>query len=401
MTRPTISAPAALLALLGALALPMATQAQPLPQQQTVDAGPYEAGPRPEVSVGAVVQRYGIEGDLTASATAIPFSAAIPFARGRAGLTVRASYVRAEVDSFATVSGIADAGVGLYVRQQFGPAEALLGLGVGLPVGAKGLEIDAFLTALTLGRNELAFAVPQVGQGFQASPSIAVAVPLGPRAAFGAGASYVRRGAYQPFADPDFDYDPADELTLTAGVEFDLLVTDLSLDLAYTIYGEDAFNEATFTPGNRLIATARVGGSGGYFLARYRQRADGTLPLLSAAAGADSERVVIPFRPYEIRLEGGGRLQMGSVALGLGAAARYYGDLRQFEEVEGVGDSFNALGEHQLVFDAALRPSVAIGKRAALQGQFVYSIGLGTIALPDDVPRLVGFAAGVGVRVGL
>ena len=389
------------LALLALLAAPAAVRAQPLPQTKPVEADPHASAARPEVSVGGIVQRYGIEGDLDASAVSVPFSAAIPLAGGRVGVSVRAAYVRASVDSFTTISGIANAGLGVHLRQKLGPAEGLVGLDVGLPVGTKELDFDAFATALVLNRNELAFAVPQVGQGLQVAPSAAIAVPLGPTVALGAGVSYVRRGAYQPFAAPDFDYDPGDEITLTAGIEANLLVTDVSLDVAYTRYGDDSFAEATFTPGNRFVATARVGGSVGYFLARYRQRSDGMLPVANPATGEDDERTIIPFRPYEIRLESGGRARLGPVAVGYGGAARYYGDLREFEEIDGVGDSFNATGEHQLVFDVALRPSILIGERTALQGQFVYSIGLGTLALPDDVPRLVGFAAGLGLRVQL
>lgn len=381
------------------LAAPLAVLAQPLPQQTPVDQNPYAADARPQVSVGAVVQRYGIEGDYTASSLAVPFTATIPLAGGRVGVTARASYVNAEVEEITSVSGLADAGFGVHLRHRLGPAEALVGLGVGLPVGAKQLTPEEFFTALTLGRNELAFAVPQVGQGFQAAPSVAVAFPLGPLVAAGAGATFVRRSGYQPFAETDSTYDPGDELLLTAGVEADLRVVALSLDLAYTRYGEDAFGTATFAPGNRFVATARVGGSKGYFLARYRHRADGTIP--NPAAGADSVRTVIPFRPYEIRLESGGRTGLGPVALGFGVAARYYGDLRRFEEIEGVGDTFGAVGEHQLVFDLAARPAISVGERAEVTGQFTYSIGLGTLALPDDVPRLVGFAAGVGIRVGL
>ena len=384
---------------LAALTLAPGTRAQPLPQQQPAEQDPYANGARPQVSVGAIVQRYGIEGDYTASSVAIPLFAAIPLASGRVGVTVRASYVNAEVEEITSVSGLADAGLGVHLRQQLGPAEALVGLGVGLPVGAKGLAAEEFFTALTLGRNELAFAVPQVGQGFQAAPSIAIAFPLSPLVAAGAGATYVRRGGYRPFAETDSTYDPGDELTLTAGIEADLRILALSLDLAYTRYGEDTFGGGTFAPGNRFVATAQVGGSKGYVLARYRHRADGTIP--NPAAGDDSVRTVIPFRPYEIRLESGGRVGLGPVALGFGAAARYYGDLRRFEEIEGVGDTFGAIGEHQLVFDLAARPAISVGERAEVTGQFVYSIGLGTLALPDDVPRLVGFAAGVGLRVGL
>ena len=399
MTRPTPPALRSLLALCAALIGVPAASAQPLPQQRPDGQDLYDGGARPQVSVGAVVQRYGIEGDYTASSVALPFSAALPLAGGRAGVTVRAAYVRAEIEEIASVSGVADAGFGVHWRQPLGPAEALVGLGVGLPVGAKGLTAEEFFTALTLGRNELAFAVPQVGQGFQAAPSVAIAFPISPLVAAGAGATFVRRGGYQPFADTDDAYDPADELTLTAGVEADLRILALSLDLAYTRYGEDAFGGATFAPGNRFVATAQVGGSKGYVLARYRQRADGTIP--NPAAGEDSVRTVIPFRPYEIRLESGGRVGLGAVALGFGAAARYYGDLRRFEEIDGVGDTFGAVGEHQLVFDLAVRPAISVGERAEMTGQFVYSIGLGTLALPDDVPRLVGFAAGVGLRVGL
>ena len=394
MTRPILSASRTiLLALLGIAATAIAPQAQPLPQQQPATDDGYDASTRPQVTVGAVVQRYGIEGDQTVSATSLPFLAALPLANGRVGVTLRASYVRAELGELDPVSGIADAGLGVHYRQQIGPGEALIGIGVGLPVGAKALDPDAFVTALTLGRNELAFAIPQVGQGFQAAPSLAIAMPLGPMVAVGAGATYVRRGAYQPFAFSESDYDPADELVLTAGIEANLLVLDLSLDLLYTRYSEDLFDGTTFSPGNKFAATARIGGSRAYFLARYRQRADGTVP-----GGASP---VIPFRPYEIRLESGGRVGLGPVALGFGTAARYYGDLRQFEEIDGVGDTFGAVGEHQLVFDVAVRPAVSIGGRAQLHGQFVYSVGLGTLALPDDVPRLAGFAAGVGIRVGL
>jgi hypothetical protein len=384
----------ALLLLCALLVAPAALHAQPLPQSKPVEADPYISTARPEVSIGGIVQRYGIEGGLDASAVSVPFSAAIPLAGGRVGVSVRAAYVSASLDSFTTVSGLADASLGAHVRQKLGPAEGLVGLNVGLPVGTKQLGFDAFDTAVVLSRNELAFAVPQVGQGLQVAPSAAIAVPLGPTVAFGAGVSYVNRGAYQPFAAPDFEYDPGNEVTLTAGVEANLFVTDVSLDVAYTRYSDDSFGDATFTPGNRFVATARVGGSVGYFLARYRQRADGTLPVV----GGES-RTIIPFRPYEIRLESGGRARLGPVALGYGGAARYYGDLRQFEEQPGVGEVFNAVGEHQLVFDVALRPAVMIGERTAVQGQFVYSIGLGTIALPDDVPRLVGFAAGLGLRV--
>lgn len=132
-------------------------------------------------------------------------------------------------------------------------------VGINVPSGKKELTMSEFQTSAILSMNHFTFQVPNFGQGFNASPGLTWALPLGDKAVFGLGASYQIKGKFKPLQGMDDAYDPGDEILITGGV--DLLLserTTLAADVVSIFFGEDKIDvQKVYRSGAKILINAR------------------------------------------------------------------------------------------------------------------------------------------------
>ena len=130
----------------------------------------------------------------------------------------------------------------------------LFTFGLNVPSGKSALTPEEFSVANILAIHALNFYTPILGLGLDVSGGLITAHRL---AGFvvGAGVGYLRRGAYAPFADTPFEYNPGDEFSFSLGLDRPIgRNKGIMLDASYTIYGSDYADGArVFKAGNRWI----------------------------------------------------------------------------------------------------------------------------------------------------
>ncbi len=354
---------------------------------------------RGTASVGVTVQSYELADEPALRQLSVPITVGLRHDSGL-GLGLRTLYMNAESDVLAPISGLADVQLTASFRRRFGPAAVEASLGASLPAGGATLAPDAFATASALALDDFGFDVTSLGSGSAFSPALTIAVAAGPSVAVGAGVAYVARGTYEPFEDEAATYAPADELTLSAGLDARLGThSSLTLDATTVGYGEDAYAGRTYRPGRRLAGTMRIVAGGSWvrwhLLARYRRVSDGEAP---ADSGSTVTRPVPEVRPQHARLVTG--LDVGPAAGGvdLTIGARYYGVVPTTGDVL---DLLDTLGEQQVIVDVGVSPRAQVAPGVMLRATFVYSRGVLAGLIDEDVapPDLSGFRAGGGVTV--
>lgn len=353
--------------------------------------------PKAYIQTGTVFQSHSIgfeSGDRTISQIAIPLFVAVPVHRD-VSVSLRTVYASGTLKDVGTISGIADAQLGVNYRQMFGPAELVASLGIGLPLGSAELEGDELLVAALLNRPEFAFSVPGLRQGLRFAPGFTLAVPIEQTAVFGLGISYQLRQGYKPFTGFDEQYIPGNELLLTAGL--DILYgssSRLSMDAAFVFYGTDEFAQNTLEPGSRFVGTLHVvegiGQQQLYLRARYASRGEGMVGLDPFRADVSDE--------VSLHL-GGNFVFPDDIGLGIALGARYLGDFEELGEATSSIPGLLALADHQLLFDLTVAPSVRVSPEVRLNGLFGYYLGLGKLADIADVTPLSGFRAQVGLAI--
>lgn len=155
----------------------------------------------------------------------------------------------------ATLGGLSDTRLrGSYLLNE---RNFLITFGLNLPSGKRSLKVDEFSVASVLAIHALDFQVPVLGQGFEVNSGIVKAFDLN-RMVIGVGAGFLFRGPYQPLDGADFDYDPGEEISLSAGVDYDIgRKNKLMMDLSYTLYTTDRIqSKPVFQSGNRLSIQA-------------------------------------------------------------------------------------------------------------------------------------------------
>jgi hypothetical protein len=338
--------------------------------------------------VGVVVQQYTVGSAAAVEQRSVPLSAAVRHRSGF-GLSAYGVYASVQSDDLAPLSGLGDLHLGASFLRNVGGAAVEASLGATLPTGQGALSDDLFATAATIAFDDFAFATPSLGQGAALSPALTVALPLGRGAALGVGASYASRAAYAPFEGDTSAYAPADEVALTAGLTALLGgANSVTLDVSMVRYGDDTFRGRTYSPGDKVAATALwMMGSGavrGRILARYRQVFDGFV-------GQD-DRPVAYLRPSQATLGLGLVVGSAAAAVDLSGTARYYGTIKEIEGLSDVG-----FGEQQVLLDLGVSPRVAIGAGARLRGAFTYTTGLAERVEEANAPAFTGFRAALGL----
>ena len=307
--------PAALLTCLLACLLATAASAQPrLPARVTASVVYQQILDDPVLGDSAGLRQV-----------AAPLVVLAPVAPG-VDLSLRASYATSSRDGAEAASGFTDAQVALTVRRAVGGGEVAVGLAATVPAGG-GLTREEAATAFLAAQDFYAFAAPSLRRGPSLSPSVSVAVPVGPSLVVGGGAAYRLRAGFEPRADLGDTFDPGNEVLLTAGL--DALLANgstVAVDGSYVRYGTDTFGGLEYTTGDAFGVSAEwsglVGGMPVSVLGAARQKAESDAdPAARARLGLDAAV------PTQGQLVGTLRTRLGpSLVADVTAGVRYYAE---------------------------------------------------------------------------
>ncbi|MEP0548477.1 MAG: hypothetical protein ABJF88_16185 [Rhodothermales bacterium] len=353
-----------LFALLATLTAPLAV-GQPTSLYASADRQPIR------VSMEGLYQRFSDDGE-DISEFSVPLGIFLPIGNAVA-LSLQTNYASVSGSDVTTVSGLGDVQFVASYFQPAGTGSVVFSVGVNATTGQNALSFQEFQTSALAGQTAYDLRVPTFGQGIRVAPAVTYAFPAGDRLALGLGASYQYRGPYEPLEDLPDQYDPGEEVLLTAGAELEINPTSsFSVDLSYGINGTDTWGAITYEPGNTVTATAQYLLYLGFHeirtVARYRARGEGDLPDASATA----ETAV----PTQILFMTDARFQV-TPTVEVGALAR----VRNYGESALIGDALT-------LFDIGLTPSAVVTEQVALTSRFVYTLG-----------GFSGFTAGGGLRL--
>ena len=310
------------------------------------NGAPLYAGSQQEpvrVSVSAIALTY----DGGPSQLAVPLAVYAPVARGF-GLSLHTTYASGDLESNDGISGFGDAQIAGSYFLEFGPGSAVASLGANVPIGQRELTASEAETAYLMGQSFYEFTLPVWGQGFNLSPGLTFAVPVNDALALGAGIAYQHRGTYSPLAGAGGEFDPGSEFLATAGADVRLAPeTTLALDLTYSKYGTDTYGNLEYEVADAVALTGQVT----HALGRGELRVLGRAQVRGAGTSAPVATALDSAVPLSLRLRSEARLPFSeSFALTLLAQGRHYGASDVFESYT--------------LFDAALRPEVAMGPLA-------------------------------------
>ena len=223
------------------------TQASSQPQSDT-DAD--VVSQRGSFRLMPLYQNWSLD-SVKVSEASVALSLYQPLSR-QAAVTLRGAFASASGD-ITSLSGATALQLGgsYYVES----AHMMFGLGLGIPVGKKKMKTDEFITSILLASNTLRFNVSQFGTGFNITPGVVWALPVGEDVVLGLGATYQYRGTFQPLEDLG-TFDPGDEISGTAGIELRLNETSsIAADLVYTHIGKDLLEgNEIYVSGDKLVA---------------------------------------------------------------------------------------------------------------------------------------------------
>jgi hypothetical protein len=134
--------------------------------------------------------------------------------------------------------------------------------GASLPTGVTKLTQNELSVATILSETAFDYRVPVFGQGTNANLGLAYAYAAQRRLILGFGASYVYKGEYQPASITGFSekYDPGDEVSVNAGLDYTTFSKSerLSLDLTVTNYLPDKLDGQNFIQSGLRLMTLAV-----------------------------------------------------------------------------------------------------------------------------------------------
>ena len=347
------------LSLLAVLLTPILPAAQPA--GGTTD-GLYLTNEQPPVQVStSALFQYFEEGDTTLTQLTMPLAVFVA-PHPRLGLSMRVAATSIEGDQLTSVFGPADAQAALSYLLPLGAASAVASVAANLPFGEAALSRSERSTAFLLGQNFYDFRLPSVAQGFNVAPGLTVAVPLNARVAVGAGVVYQVRGSFEPLRFDESEYDPGDELLVTAGLDVRLGEEgSVALDGSYIYYTEDTFGDLAYTTGDAVAVTAQwsgpVGAHRARLLGRVRHKAESEIPPeVGAFLGLDA---TVPTQGRvlgEVRFDLSPRLALGTFVQG-----------RHYTESE----AFSA----KTLVDAGLAPEYLVGRGLTITGRLGATAG--------------------------
>jgi len=146
----------------------------------------------------------------------VPIKLYYPFSRFLS-FSISGQQVYASGDNYADLSGLSDAQINCsYFLEN---ANLVLNSGINIPSGKKKLTIEEFEISRILSLSYYNFRLPGFGQGLNLNFGATWAFPVSRNVVIGLGGSYQFKGSYKPLSDMEFDYNPGDEVLLTAGLD--------------------------------------------------------------------------------------------------------------------------------------------------------------------------------------
>ncbi|MEI7811052.1 MAG: hypothetical protein WCJ01_01365 [Ignavibacteria bacterium] len=209
-----------------------------------------------EIRSGLHYQSWSTAKDQSISEFTVPLSFVVPVNK-QLTLNIATSAASASLNTASgSLGGLTDTRIsGSYVTSN---DKFLFTAGVFLPTGKTKLEDDQGAVASALAFYPLNFRVPSFGQGLMANVSAIVAFESRDFI-WGGGLSYVYKNGFKPFANNDIQYVPGNELSANLGGETNIRKVKLTVDLTYTLYGKDTYdNTEIFKSGNKIIADIRA-----------------------------------------------------------------------------------------------------------------------------------------------
>jgi hypothetical protein len=161
--------------------------------------------------------------------------------------------------AFSTVESQSSSALNGFSDTRFGGSylfknEKLLAtFGLNLPSGKNALTSEELSVANVLALHAFDFQVPILGQGLDVSAGLVSAFPFSGMVA-GLGAGILMRGAFEPYENGGDKYNPGEEITLSAAVDYPLRQQrKLMFDAGYTIYTADKVgSDKMYQSGNRI-----------------------------------------------------------------------------------------------------------------------------------------------------
>ena len=208
------------------------------------------------VGTGLHFQSWSGENNLKARELSIPLTVILPINRSLS-LDVVSGTGFASLDNRGTntLSGLTD--TKLRASLIIGQELALLTAGLSTPTGKTALDEEQLQVSNIISQHALGFETANFGQGLDLNFGAATARQFG-ATVIGLGVGYQVRGGFTPIlAGPE--YTPGNELNLTLGLDQKVLDGDgtLTLDMVYTLYGEDKLaGQSIYQAGNRLLIQA-------------------------------------------------------------------------------------------------------------------------------------------------
>jgi len=154
-----------------------------------------------------------------------------------------------------SLNGLTDTRLG--ASYLFAGETMLATAGVNLPTGKTELDAEGLAVAQVIPLHALGLRTTYFGGGLDLSAGLSAAFSMNDWV-FGVGAGFVRTGTFKPVQNSD-DYNPGDEISLTAGLDRSFgEESKLLADFTYTLYTTDTFQGADyFKSAPRLLFEAR------------------------------------------------------------------------------------------------------------------------------------------------
>ena len=293
------------------------------------DAGAEEVRTRfwRDVVVGSELhfQLWSGESDLEVREFSIPFVFVVPLGRRLSlDLVTGSGLATLDQDESSDLKGLTDTKI--RASCILGDELLLLTAGVSTPTGKTELDEEEQEVSNFLSQDGLDFRTSTFGQGLDLNVGLALAYKLG-ETVFGLGAGYLRKGEYLP-QDGEPEYQPGDELSLTAGLDREVMDSrvQLTLDATYTRYGGDRQEgERVFQSGNKVLVQA---------LGRFRAGIDWQIHLSGRIKGRSTSYTLAE---EETEYTNGNQFEGGLAAMvgGVGPLRlRGVADLKFYEDNE-------------------------------------------------------------------
>jgi len=154
---------------------------------------------------------------------------------------------------YSKLNGISD--FQLQLNQKIPKLNTSIDVGVNIPSGNESLTQSEFASTILLSRDIFNIKMPVLGQGTNIFLGATWAKDLSDYFILGFGASYQIRGKYKPLKLMEYDYQPSNEVLLTAGIDFRIDKTKtISGDVIGVFYGKDKVDvDEVFSAGNRFV----------------------------------------------------------------------------------------------------------------------------------------------------